>query len=85
MWKVFSFIIRIRNRIIKYHKNHNCRSIVISSATAGEGKSVTALNLALMLAGAENLRVLIIDSDMRNGRIASYLGIEEACPGLSDF
>lgn len=76
---------RIRNRIIKYHKNHNCRSIVISSATAGEGKSVTALNLALMLAGAENLRVLIIDSDMRNGRIASYLGIEEACPGLSDF
>ncbi|NMT19087.1 capsular biosynthesis protein, partial [Vibrio parahaemolyticus] len=55
---------RIRNRIIKYHKNHNCRSIVISSATAGEGKSVTALNLALMLAGAENLRVLIIDSDM---------------------
>lgn len=75
---------RIRNRLLRSHKRQGLRTIVISSSVAGEGKSVTALNLALMLANTENLRVLIIDADMRNGRITDYLGIDGNVGGLSD-
>lgn len=60
-----------------------CRVIGISSTIAGEGKSVTAVNLAYTLSqfGA---RVLLIDSDMRCPTVFKKLPVKKA-PGLSDF
>ena len=48
------------------------RLIVISSSIPGEGKSTTAVNLALALAEAGN-RVVLIDGDLRRPRLATYL------------
>jgi len=47
--------------------------IMISSAAGGEGKSLTAINLATALAATTEGRVLLIDADMRKPRIAQYL------------
>lgn len=52
-------------------------SLVITSSVAGEGKSVTALNLALAMSEA-GLRTLLLDGDLRKPRIATYLGLEGA-------
>jgi capsular exopolysaccharide synthesis family protein len=49
------------------------RSIVIASATAGEGKTTVAIWLAYALAAAGQ-RVLLIDGDHRRGTIADRLG-----------
>ncbi len=49
--------------------------IVVSSATAGEGKSTTAANLAIVFAEAGQ-RVLLIEADLRRPRLAEYLNIE---------
>jgi succinoglycan biosynthesis transport protein ExoP len=49
------------------------RSITVTSAAGGEGKSVTAINLAVALAATTAGRVLLIDADMRKPRIAEYL------------
>lgn len=57
--------------------------IGISSAFAGEGKSVTAINLAYALAQLEK-RVLLIDCDMRRPSLAMKLNIRKN-PGLSNF
>lgn len=47
--------------------------ILLTSTAQGEGKSVTTLNLAMML--AKNFdRVLVIDGDIRNSGIAKLLG-----------
>lgn len=55
--------------------SHELQTIVITSSLPGEGKTVTALNLALTMAeGTE--RVLLIDADLRRPRIATYLGLE---------
>lgn len=51
------------------------RSIVISSSVPGEGKTTTALNLAVSLADAGS-RVLLIDADLRRPSVAEYLGLE---------
>lgn len=59
------------------------KTIVITSAVHGEGKSVTSINLALTLARQENLRVVLVDADMRKGSIHKWLGLGEFEEGLS--
>lgn len=57
--------------------------IVVTSAVNGEGKSVTAANLAFTLARQENLKVVLIDADMRKSTVHKWLGLGEHANGLS--
>ncbi len=57
------------------------KTIVVSSAVPGEGKSFTATNLAMVLA-QRNAKVLLIDADMHGGRLHEILGASRS-PGLS--
>ena len=57
--------------------------IMIASAMAGEGKSFTAVNLALSLALEKDLRVLLVDADVAKPHLSHVLGRGEA-PGLLD-
>jgi capsular exopolysaccharide synthesis family protein len=51
------------------------KTLVVTSAVPGEGKSSTACSLAILFAEAGQ-RVLIIDADLRRPRVADYLGLE---------
>lgn len=51
------------------------KSLVITSAVAGEGKTTTSTNLAVALAQAGR-RVLVVDGDLRRPRVAGLLGLE---------
>jgi capsular exopolysaccharide synthesis family protein len=53
------------------------RSLVVTSAVTGEGKSTTVCNLGIALAEAGK-RVVIVDADLRRPMIAEYLGLEGA-------
>lgn len=59
------------------------RAFVITSAGVGEGKTLTALNLAWLLAQTDGVRALVIDADLRQPCAADYLGIETEF-GLSE-
>lgn len=59
-----------------------CRVVGVTSASSGEGKSTTALNLSYMLAEAGE-RTLLMEGDMRLPTISSRLHIRRA-PGLSN-
>lgn len=51
------------------------RSVTVTSALSGDGKSTTAVNLAV--AAAERAqRVLLVDADLRRPSVAEYLGID---------
>jgi len=52
-------------------------SIVVTSSMPGEGKTITAINLALA-AGELAPRVLLVDADLRRPSVAKYCGIEGA-------
>jgi capsular exopolysaccharide synthesis family protein len=58
------------------------RSIVVSSASSGDGKTVTAINLAAVLALKQDFQVLLIDADLRRREVSKVLGIPEQ-PGLT--
>jgi capsular exopolysaccharide synthesis family protein len=51
------------------------RSILITSARAGEGKSSTACNLAVSL-GFSGLRVCLVEADLRRPAASGYLGVQ---------
>lgn len=50
------------------------RVIVITSSMPGEGKSTTAINIALALAENDN-NVVLVDGDLRRPRLDKYLGL----------
>jgi len=57
------------------------KTLLITSPGTGEGKTTTAVNLALVMAQAGR-RTLLIDADMRRPRLHSLFGVNVA-PGLS--
>jgi capsular exopolysaccharide synthesis family protein len=73
----------LRTRILQAGERLQMRAFVITSSGIGEGKTLTALNLAWLLAQSEGVRALVIDSDLRQPCATDYLGID-APVGLSE-
>ena len=73
----------LRTRILQAGERTQMRALVVTSAGIAEGKTLTALNLAWLLAQTEGVRALIIDSDLRRPCATDYLGID-AQMGLSE-
>ena len=63
--------------------NHESKVIMVCSPAPGMGKSFVSANLAALLASIKK-RVLVIDADMRNGRLHDTFSIGKQ-PGLSDL
>lgn len=61
----------------------DARLILISSALSGDGKSFTAVNLALSMARERDHSVLLIDADLPRARISQVFGVHGE-PGLVD-
>jgi len=73
----------LRTRILQAADRLQMRAFVVTSAGVAEGKTLSALNLAWLLAQTEGVRALIIDSDLRQPCATDYLGID-APVGLSE-
>jgi capsular exopolysaccharide synthesis family protein len=75
---------RLRTKILQQHAAKPFRSLVITSPSPQEGKTVTVLNLGLSFAMLPNFKVLVIDGDLRRGSIGKWLGVGDH-PGLSNL
>ena len=64
-------------------KLENGNLILVSSATAGEGKTHTCLNLALSLSAERDRTVLLVDGDVPKPHISRLFGVADQ-PGLLD-
>jgi len=65
-------------------KSDENRCILITSSVIGEGKTLTATNLAVSLAQELHHHVLLIDADLRRPAVHKSLGIK-MLQGLSDY
>ena len=59
------------------------RAIVVTSPNKGDGKSLTAANLALTMAQEFQQRVLLVDADLRRPTLHRLFGLRRT-PGLTD-
>lgn len=60
------------------------KSIVVTSAAPGAGKSFLCANLACVAAQAGQ-KICVIDADMRRGTQRKYFGLPKKTPGLADY
>ena len=75
---------RLRARVLKAMSADSLNTMMVTSSQIGEGKTVTAINLAVTIAEQIDNTVLLVDADLRNPSVHRYLGLEPDC-GLSDY
>jgi protein-tyrosine kinase len=73
----------LRTRLLRICSARHLRSIIVTSAVPGEGKTLTALNLAMCCSQLHDMRVLLIDGDIRTGELTHSLGLPPS-PGLAE-
>src|SRR6188508_293213 len=75
----------LRLTIERLRRGRTLQVIAVTSPAAGEGKTLTAINLAGALArGADDARVLLIDADLRRPAVARQLALDETARGLTE-
>ena len=74
----------LRTKIqFSFADENDCHVLCTTSALAGEGKSLSSVNMACSLAQLDK-KVLLVDCDLRRPSIAAKIGVQKS-PGLSDY
>jgi capsular exopolysaccharide synthesis family protein len=74
----------LRTRLLRLRTAQGLRSILITSASQGEGKSLTAINLAVCCAQLHDMQVLLIDGDLRSRGLSRTIDSQMG-PGLAEI
>jgi capsular exopolysaccharide synthesis family protein len=75
----------LRLKLEQMRQRDGRRVIAVTSPGAGDGKTLTSINLAGVLARESDARVLLIDADLRRSSIADRLGIAPGTAGLAEL
>jgi protein-tyrosine kinase len=74
----------LRELIQQYAEKHGGNSIMLTSALPGEGKTLTAINLAFAFAREFEQTVLLVDCDLKKQNIHTVMGFKGE-RGLVDY
>ena len=74
----------LRTQVLQRLNENNWNVLAVTSPGTGEGKTLTALNLAVSLAMEVNYTVLLVDANLRHPSLHEHLGLPGS-PGLSDY
>jgi exopolysaccharide/PEP-CTERM locus tyrosine autokinase len=75
---------RLRTHIIRPGLDNSPKTILVTSAMAGEGKSLISINLAITIAIELHSYALLVDCDLRNPSLSRWFGLREE-KGLSNY
>lgn len=75
---------KLRTYLLMPNLGTKPKTILITSAFSGEGKSLIAINLAITIAMELQSHALLMDCDLRNPSLSRWFGVDKA-KGLSDY
>jgi protein-tyrosine kinase len=73
----------LHTKVLQRLQDQGWRTLAVTSPGPGEGKTLTAINLAVSLAQEVNWRVLLVDANLRRPALCQALGLP-AQQGLSE-
>ncbi|MCU7918319.1 MAG: CpsD/CapB family tyrosine-protein kinase [Candidatus Thiodiazotropha sp. (ex Epidulcina cf. delphinae)] len=74
----------LRTHVLQHMRANQWNTLAVTSPTGGNGKTITAINLAISLSREVNQTVLLVDLDLRRPSIQSYFSMT-GYPGISDY
>ena len=74
----------LRTQVLHRLRENNWNVLGVTSPGHGEGKTLTAVNLAVSLAMEMTQTVLLVDANLRNPSVHEVFGLKD-CPGLADY
>lgn len=74
----------LRSRLYRLREKKSIRTLLVTSACSGDGKSFVALNLAQAIVRQQDRRALLIDADLRASSLHVRMGAPSG-PGLADY
>jgi protein-tyrosine kinase len=74
---------RLAATLLHLQRTDNLRTLMVTSALAADGKTMTAVNLSLVLSESYRRRVLLVEGDLRRPAISRAAGVPIG-PGLSE-
>lgn len=74
----------LRTQVLQRLREKNWNSLAVTSPGENEGKTLTAINLAISMAMEINHTVLLVDADLRHPAVHGYFGLDVEY-GLSDY
>ncbi|MEN8108998.1 MAG: CpsD/CapB family tyrosine-protein kinase [Pseudomonadota bacterium] len=74
----------LRTQILQRFKENNWNVLAVTSPGRGEGKTLTAINLAISIAREVDYTVLLVDANLRHPWMLEHFGLPER-KGLSDY
>ena len=66
----------LRTQVSQRMRQHGWRTLGVTSPGQGEGKTLTAINLSISLALERNQTVLLVDANLSQPSVHTYLGID---------
>jgi len=75
---------KLRTHVLKMNLSDPPKTIMVTSATEGEGKTFVAANLAAGIAHDLHFHALLVDCDLRNPSLSQWFGVQNG-HGLSDY
>jgi protein-tyrosine kinase len=74
----------LRTQILQRFKENRWNVLAVTSPGSGEGKTLTAINLAISIAREVDYSVLLVDANLRHPWMLEHLGLSQR-QGLSDY
>jgi capsular exopolysaccharide synthesis family protein len=74
----------LRTQVLHRLRENDWNVVGVTSPGQGEGKTLTAVNLAVSLAMDTTQTVLLVDANLRNPSVHEVFGLGD-CPGLADY
>ena len=75
---------KLRTHVLRLNISDGPRTIMVTSATAGEGKTFVSANLAAGIAHDLHFHALLVDCDLRSPSLSHWFGVQNG-HGLSDY
>jgi non-specific protein-tyrosine kinase len=74
----------LRTQVLNRISEDGKKTLLVTSANPGEGKTLTAINLAISFSHQLDKTVLLVDTDIRKPSMHKFFGLDDL-PGLSDY